>query len=183
MNFEDLWNKALKETEIIRSRVQGLMTFSQTKVPYILLSESSINVGDTVVRQGQVLVDRPTLFIPPNNPQFEGFEFADLDQEGRALDNAVINFFVMRGVSFPSLRYDNKTMSLDVFEGKVASAIKHYEDILQRKEDTHTGLITAPEDCWQFSLLIFICSQIARNVDSDFRKLLDEYRKRKGLDP
>src|SRR6185436_8090586 len=103
MNFEELWDKALGRTEIIRSRVQGLMTFGQTKVPYILLSESSINVGDTVVRQGQVLVEKPTLIIPPNHPQFQGFEFDGLPDGNAADAQSVINFFVMRGASFPSL--------------------------------------------------------------------------------
>ena len=75
MDFEAQWQKAIKETEIIRSRVQGLFTFTETVVPYILLSESSVNVGDTVVRTGGVLVEKPSIILPPNLPQLEGFEF------------------------------------------------------------------------------------------------------------
>jgi len=59
MDMEEAWNKALRYTEIIRSRVQSLMTFKDTAVSYILLSESSINVGDTVVRRGEVVVEKP----------------------------------------------------------------------------------------------------------------------------
>ena len=49
MDFEKMWGKALKHTEIIRSRVQTLSTIGDTHVPYVLLSESSINICDTVV--------------------------------------------------------------------------------------------------------------------------------------
>ena len=173
MNFEEHWQKAIKHTEIIRARIQALHTLQETKVPYILLSESSINHGDTVVREGEVLIQRPTLIIPPNNPQFEGFDFS----EPVLNDSDIINFFIMRGVSFPSLKYDNKTSSLDVFEGGLTQAIKHYEETLKRNENVQTGLIAGPEDCWQFSLLIFICSQILRNADTDIRKFLQDFKK------
>jgi len=176
MDFEKVWSKALKHTEIIRSRIQALMTISITRVPYILLSESSINVGDTVVRKGEILVEKPSLIVPPNNPQFEGFEF---DEKDGVDQNSLINFLIVRGVSMPTLRYDNKTSSLDIYEDKLSAAIKYYEDNLQKSEDVQTGLIVGPEDCWQFSLLIFVCTQIARNVDQDIRKLLDEYHKKK----
>ncbi len=176
MDLESQWQKALKETEIIRSRVQGLFTFTDTRVPYILLSESTINLGDTVVRSGEVLVEKPSLILPPNLPQFDGFEF---DDKGDAHNEQFVNFLLVRGVSLPSLRYNNRTGSLDLHEDKLKGAIRHYKEILQGREDVHTGLIVGPEDCWQFSLLIFICSQVLRNSDADLRGLLDKLKGKK----
>jgi len=178
MDFEIMWNKALKNTEIIRSRVQALSMAGDTHVPYLLLSESSINVGDTIVRKGEVLVQKPSLFIPPNNPQFQGFEFEN-DTDEKFDENSFINFLIVRGISLPSLRYDNKTSSLDIYEGKLSEAIKHHQKILQQQENVHTGLVVGPEDCWQFSIMIFICSQIIKNADQDIQRLLDEYHKKK----
>ena len=174
MNIEDAWHKALKQTEIVRARIQGLMTTGKTHVPYILLCESSINMGDTVVRKGEVVVEKPSLLIPPHNPQFNGFKF---EEEAGVNENSMINFLLVRGVTIPSMRYDNKTSSLDIFEGKLSMAIKHFQGQLMQKENVRTGLITGPEDVWQFSLLIFICSQIARNAESDIKKLLDGFHK------
>ncbi|MDP8213538.1 MAG: hypothetical protein P9X22_09690 [Candidatus Zapsychrus exili] len=173
MDIEKFWNKALKNTEIIRSRIQALGVNSETHVPYILLSESTINIGDTIVRKGEVVVEKPSLIVPPHNPQFEGFDF---DAEDTVNQNSLINFLLVRGVSIPSLRYDNKTHSLDVFEGKLSAAIKSYKEDLNKQENVKSGLIAGPEDCWQFSLLIFICSQIARNADNDIRKLLEKHK-------
>lgn len=174
MDISEAWTKALRETEIIRSRVLGLQTFDKTNVPYVLLSASAVNPGDTVVRAGEVMVDRPSLILPPHIPQFEGFSF----DETQADEDALINFLLVRGVNLPSLKYNNKTNMLDIYEGKLEEAIAHYGNRLQREENTVAGLIVGPEDVWQFSLLIFICSQIAKNSSSDIRRLLEEFRRR-----
>lgn len=174
MDIYETWEKALRSTHIIRSRVQALLTFQDTQVPYVLLSESAINLGDTVVRKGEILVEKPSLILPPNHPQFGGFEF----EKDFQADDRFINFLLVRGISLPSLRYNNRTHALDVFEGKLSSAIEHYEELLQQKEDVATGLVIGPEDCWQFSLLIFSCMQAAKNANIDMRKLLDEYKKK-----
>jgi len=175
MDFEKMWNDALRKTEIVRNRVQMLMTSQRTLVPYILLSESSINQGDTVVRRGQIFVEKPSLIVPPNHPQFNGFDFDGLNDFN---ENTLINFLILRGVSFPSFRYDNKTSSLDVFEGRLSNAVKHYEKILQEKEDVLTGLLIGPEDFWQISLIIFICTQIAKNANYDIKRLLSDHNKK-----
>ena len=176
MDIEKTWSRALKNTEIIRARVSALMTGADTRVPYILLSESAINIGDTIVRKGTVTVEKPAIIVPPHNPIFEGFEF----EEEKLDENTLINFLLVRGVRLPSMRYDNQTSSLNVFEGKLSQAIKDHEAILQREENVSTGLIAGPEDCWQFSLLIFICSQIMKNADMDIRHLLKDIYRRKN---
>ena len=174
MDFQEAWNRALKETEIVRSRVASLNTFSDTRVPYIFLSPSTINEGDTVVRRGEVTVQRPSLILPPNIPQFEGFDFPK--DEGMS-DSSVLSFLLVRGIQIPSLKYNNKTYSLDIFEGDMAKAVASVANRLEREEDVSTGLMTGHEDNWQLSLLIFICSQIARNTGLDIRRLMDQHRR------
>lgn len=178
MDTHAAWERALKETEIIRARIMGLQSLSETHVPYILLSPSSINLGDTVVRRGEVLVHKPTLILPPHVPQFEGFDFEKPQEE--VDEDMIINFLLVRGISLPSMKYNNTTQSLDLFEGSVEKAISFYGNRLQREENTSTGLVVGPEDIWQFSLLIFICAQIAKNSTMDIRRLLDEYHRKDG---
>ena len=175
-NIEKAWERALKNTEIIRSRVQGLMTFKETMVPYIFLAESSINETDTVVRKGEVLVEKPSLILPPNIPHFEGFE----EEKSAWNENGMMQFFLVRGVRFPSLKYNNKTHSVDVREGSLKGAVQHYLDELQKKENVSAGLVLGPEDCWQFSILIFIAQQTARQAEGDFKNLWDDFRGEEG---
>ena len=173
MNIQDGWEKALKSTKILRPRPKELLTFEATEVPYIFLSESSVNLGDTVVRKGQVVVEKPAIILPSNSPQFEGFDF---EREFHSGQDMILNFLFVRGVTFPSLKYNNKTYSLDVYEGHLEKAIEYYSDKLQRGEDVANGLITGPEDSWQFSILIFIATQIMRSADSDIKRLLERFK-------
>ena len=48
------------------------------------------------------------------------------------------------------------------------------ETLLQQHENVHSGLIAGPEDCWQFSVILFVCSQVARSADGDIKRLLDD---------
>jgi hypothetical protein len=178
MDIMDRWEKALKGTEIIRSRIHPLSFFEATELPYIFLAESAVNTGDSVVRKGKVFVEKPSVLLPENIPQLEGFDF---DKEPDFNEDTVINFLIVRGVRFPSYRYNNKTNSLDIFEGRLKNAIDHFSDELQKSENVHSGLIVGPEDCWQFSILIFICAMVARSADKDIKRLLDDFEKRRGM--
>ncbi len=178
MNIQDMWEKALKHTKIIRSRAHDLQTFSDTNLPYIFLAKALVNSGDTIVRRAEVVVDKPSIVLPSNLPQFDGFDF---DKEFETGQDLVTNFLLVRGITFPSMKYNNETRSLKIYDGNIEKAIGHYSNILERKEDVHSGLIVGPEDCWQFSVLIFICSQVAKSVSSDIRKLLEEFRKKDKL--
>ncbi|MDA9101321.1 hypothetical protein N9K06_01450 [Omnitrophica bacterium] len=175
-DFDRFWDKALRHTEIIRPRIQPLSISGPTALPYIFLAESSVNLGDTVVRRGEIMVEKPAIILPEHLPQFEGFESP---QTGEPFNPDIVTQFLMvRGIRFPSMKYNNRTYLVDVREGKLQSAIDHYAKQLQRQENLTTGLVIGPEDCWQFSMLIFICGLIQRTAESDIQKLLDEYRRK-----
>lgn len=173
MDLEALWDRALKQTEIVRPRVQGLATFDTTLCPYIFLAESGVNRGDTVVRRGHVAVERASLILP--SARFEGFEF---EQDLQLSEDAVLNFLMIRGIRFPSMRYRHELSSLDLREGALQDAITHFRDQLARSEDVATGLVMGPEDAWQFSILIYVGSMVIRSAEGDVRRLFDEWRRK-----
>jgi hypothetical protein len=174
MDIEKAWEKALKYTEIIRPRVEPLNTFKTTHLPYIFLAESSVNVGDSVVRKGEVLVEKPSIILPPGSPLLEGFDFKEVSKYQQ---DTIINFFLVRGIRLPSLKYNNKTYSLDILEGRLSKAIEKCSRELQKEENVTTSLIIGPEDCWQLSILIFVCMQILRSTDNDIKKLMNRDRR------
>ena len=169
MDLSTTWQKALKQTRLIRARVFPLSTSESTPLPYIFLGESAVNRGDTVVRKGEVLVEKPAIVLPENAPQFEGFEF---DGESGMNHDFVTTFLFMRGIKFPSLKYQNQTEALELYEGHTEKAADYWNDKLAKMEDVKTGLVLGPEDCWQFSLLILVANQVLRQADGDIRKLL-----------
>lgn len=175
MDLERNWERALQKTEIIRPRIQPLSSAESTMLPYILLSETGGGSPDTFVRKGRVLVEKPALILPPNNPQWEGFDWSS---EKRREADGLLNFLLVRGVQFPSMRYNNQTESFSVYDGGLNEASEHFKKSLQKEENLSAGLVLGPEDCWQFSVLVFICSQVLKSADGDIRTLLDNYRRK-----
>jgi hypothetical protein len=173
MDLEEKWNRALNQTEIVRSRISYLSTFETTAIPYIFLAESTVNLGDTIVRKGKVLVYRPAIILPEDMPQFEGFEF-EKDYEVNA--DMVRMFLLVRGISFPSLKYEHEVSKLDIYEGQLEKAKAYFKQELERTEDVETGLIIGPEDTWQFSLLIYVGLLIGKSLPSDLRKLWERFK-------
>jgi len=178
MDLEEKWERAVEETKILKYRLRNLLTFESTELPYISLAESSINLGDTVVRQGKIAVHRP-LIVLPRGPfaHFEGFEF---EEDYHVNSEDIRRFLLMRGISFPSLKYKNETYSISVYEGNLEKAIGFFSDQLERKEDTHSGLIVGPEDAWQFSVLIYAAAMAARSASSDIEQIIEKLKRKGG---
>ena len=175
MDIQELWDQARKRTDILRLRLQDLSSVDATTVPYIFLAESSLNPGDTVVRNGQVIIHRPSIILPNFSPQFEGFEFED---DLQLSPDAVATFLLVRGVQFPSLQYRHQLSTLEIREGSLQQAVNHFTNQLQRAEDTTCGLVVGPEAAWQFSVLLLIGALVVRSADGDLRRILDAWRRR-----
>ena len=180
MDLQENWEKALEQTKIIKHSAMRLSTAKATRLPYNYLAESTVNIGDTVVRKGKVVVHKPSIILPANFPQFEGFDFRN---EYDVDDDTVRTFLMVRGISFPSFRYANEIALLDIYEGSLQKAVDHYSDKLAWKEDIDTAMIIGPDDCWQFSLLIYAASMVSKSAPDDIEKFLDELRRKgKGQD-
>ena len=175
MDIESLWDDARRRTEIIRMRLSDLPTFEAAAVPYVFLAESSLNRGDTVVRRGQVMIERPALLLPGVTPHFEGFEF---ERDWQLSEQSVSTFLLIRGIQFPSLRYRHEVSSLDVLEDSLQQAIKQYTDRLAAAEDVATGLVVGPEAAWQFSILLLVAALVVRSARGDLQRILETWRKR-----
>lgn len=176
MDLEEKWEKATRETKIVKYRLRSLLAFDSTELSYIALAPSAVNIGDTVVREGKVVVHRPMIILPQEpSAHFEGFDFRD-DFEVSGDD--VRRFLLMRGISFPALKYKNQTYNLDIFEGDVDKATGYFTDELEKKEDIRSGLITGPEDVWQFSVLIYVAAMAARSASTNIEQIIEKLRKK-----
>ncbi|MBF0254304.1 MAG: hypothetical protein HQL11_04185 [Candidatus Omnitrophica bacterium] len=178
MNLHDMWQKALSKTRIIRPAVMGLCPTADSQMPYTFLAESALNRGDTVVRSGEVTVSKPTIVLPYQTPQFEGFDFEEHTSHDQDM---VMGFFLVRGVQFPSMKFNNQTSSLDLFEGGMEKAVSFHGNLLERREDSRTTLLSGPEDTWVFSILIFLGLQAERSAGKDLRAVFERWKGKPSL--
>ena len=168
MDLREAWEKASNLTEIIRWRKSSLATFGNTVLNYAFLGESTVNAGDTVQRKGKVLVHKPLILLPGNIPQFEGFDFV----EELGIDpSELARFLLIRGISFPSLKFHNETDSLDVIEKPMDNAIDAVLDHLDSQNNHDTGVLVGPEDCWQLSVLFYAGELMSRSAPGDVHRL------------
>lgn len=171
MDIEQLWEKARAKTEIVRGRIKGLSAFSATVVPYLFLAESSVNEGSTVIRKGKIIVEKPMIVLPQDSPQFDGFDF---EEELGLSQELVQTFFLMRGIRFPSLKYNNTVSDLDLSEDTLSQTIAKHKKEMEQKENTSTALVVGPEECWQLSMLIYMASLAGRCAKTDIMSLLEK---------
>ena len=170
MDIQQLWDLAQEKTEVVRGRVKALATFEATTVPYVFMAESSVNVGHTVIRKGKIVVEKPMIVLPDNMPQFEGFEFEEeLDVE----QDVVQMFFFMRGIRFPSMKYNNALEQIEVEESSLARQVDKARKKLEKAENVSTALILGPEECWQFSVLFYMAALVGRCARTDIMNLMD----------
>ena len=175
MDIEQLWEKAQEKTEVVRGRVKGLSTFESTEVPYVFLAESVVNEGHTVVRTGKIIIEKPMILLPEDLPQFEGFDF----EEELNIEQGVMQMFLMmRGIRFPSLKYNNTVEKLDLEDMSLAKSVEKYKKELEREENVNTALILGSEDCWQFSVLLYMASLIGRCARNDIVNLMEKFREK-----
>jgi hypothetical protein len=166
MGLQEDFMKALKETEIHRHRQAHLFTLSSTELPYVLLCESAVNLGDTVVRKGVVRVEKPHLLLFRDPMEFEGFEYADSPNESSAF------LALGRIVSLPPAKYSNVETKLEMFEGGLKTALDHYNRKLDQIEDVQTGLVSGPVDIWALCLFVYVGKMVARSAPYDANDLL-----------
>lgn len=175
MDLSEKWQRAVEETQILQAYPHLLAAENSTTLPYVFLAASEINPGDTVVRKGKVVVDRPLILLPKNNPQFSGFE---LEQEMETDEDHLSFFLMLRGIHFPSLKYHNEICTMDVFEGDVQKASDQFRFDFDKQDDHVTGLMIGPSCCWQFSVLLYVSTLINRSAASDLQRFLHDLRRR-----
>ena len=171
MNPNEMFKAAIETTNVVKRRQYSLFTFGTTRLPYYFIAESEIDPHDTVVREGKVNVDKPHIYMPGYNPQFEGFEF----DENTPMDEEDIKYvFLSRRILLPSLHYVHSEKSLSIENISVDEKISTICNTLSRKSDTITGVIRGKDKFFPFPLLIYVGEMIMRSTGSNVMDLFEK---------
>ena len=111
MNPNEMLKASYETTHIIRERKYSLYTFGDTRLPYYFVSRSELDSKDTVVREGNVVVEKPQILLPGTMGVFEGFEF---DEDMGVDENDVQHLLIARKILLPSLKYTNHESNMEV---------------------------------------------------------------------
>lgn len=170
MEMEEAFRMAQEYTRILRSRKNYLYTFGATRLPYICISPTS---DDCVsVRRGEVTADRPQIALPGQSISLEGFE----------LDDAPDWFSIMlaRRISLPPSKYVHRADSVVREAGTMEDAAQRWQNKLENANDVRTGLIAAPEQVWNLSILLYASKQVERSAGPNIAEHLERMRFAQG---
>ena len=173
MEMEEAFKMAQDDTRFIKVRKNLLYTFGATRLPYICLSQSLENSKVIKVRTGEVLADKPQIAVPGEIFSFEGFE--ETDEKRNDEDLAVM---LARRISMPPSKYVNKADAATDEPGPLDEAIQRVMNRLGNENDVRTGVISAPEQVWGLSILLYVGSQVARSAPSNVQEHFEHLRLR-----
>jgi hypothetical protein len=172
MEMEEAFRLAQEDTKFIKERKNLLYTFGATRLPYVCISPDSGNADFVTVRSGEVLADRPQIAVPGELFSFEGFE------ELKEMFDAEPFVALARRISIPPSKYVNKAELTERRPGPMAEAIQRVVNRLENDNDVRTGVISAPEQVWSLSVLLYVGSQVARSAQSNMQEHFEHMRLR-----
>ena len=154
--------QAVKRTEILRAPKQSLATFGTTNIYYYLVTEPvyselvknvtepKATQGETVVREGRVIAERPRIVTPYYLSRLEGFS-----SEARGYFEALLK---AHGPDAPGLfyTYKNEPKELNIVSDNLLSVVNKLNAEIDKRGDPLTSIIKGEDELWDVSLMKFI---------------------------
>jgi hypothetical protein len=169
-NNDEKLEYAAKNTEILRHPRQHLSTFGITNIYYYLVTEPSYSelvndAGETVIREGRVIADRPKIVTPYYLSRLEGFS-----SDARQYFETLLR---MHQGETPGLfyTYKNEPKGLNIVSDNLPVVVEKLNEKIDRKGDPLASIIRGQDDLWDVSLLKFIYEITRNSVQQNMSQL------------
>ena len=155
MESDDRIREAVKHTEILRAPKQSLYTFGTTNIHYYLVTEPAYselvqNVTETVVREGNVIAERPRIVTPYYLSRLKGFS-----SEASRYFNTLTEEFGSN-VSGLIYTYKNEPKELTIVTNNLLSVVNNINTEIDKRGDPLAAIIKGQDELWDVSLMKFI---------------------------
>ena len=171
--------EAILHTEILRSPKQSLYTFGTTNIYYYLVTEPAYSdivkdTGETVIREGRVIAERPKIVTPYYLNNLEGFS-----PEARRYFRALLEEF---GADSSGLYYSyrNEPKDFNIVSDNLVTIVARLNSEIDRKNDPLTAIIKGEDTLWDVSVMKFIYEMTRNSIPSNLNDL--GKRGRLGID-
>ncbi len=161
---------AVKNTEILRLPKQALATFGITNIAYYVLTnpvydEITKEGGETVVRQGRVIAEKPRIVTPYYMSQLEGFS-----GDAKKYLEAMMQKY---GADTPGLYYTyrNEPGSLTIVEEELMAVLERLNSDIDERGDPLVTIIKGQDELWDVSLMSCIYEITKSSMHSNISQL------------
>lgn len=168
--------KAVHNTHVLYPPSQRLDTFGITSIHYYLLStpsykglfdsdESEDKQEETVIREGNVIAQRPRVVTTNYMYNLEGFS-----ENARKYYKDIVEG---SGGNAPGLfySYKNEQRGLSVVPGKIEAVSENIKKELKQKDEQRAAIIKGEDGYWDVSLLKFIYELTAVSFHGNLMQL------------
>jgi hypothetical protein len=158
MGIERKFKYVVEHTRVVRLPKQNLATFGNTVIYYYIITELTKNVN--VVREGNVIAERPRIVTPTYLTRLEGFS----EQAGKYLQTMAEKYPSEPGIFY---RYKNEAKEMNVVSEPIAKVINKLNETIEEQNNPLSTIIEGVEELWDVSLMIFIYELTRRSVYSN----------------
>jgi hypothetical protein len=162
-------SNAVLLTHVLRQPKQHLATFGVSNLRYYLVTEPSYDlapgVEESVIRQGQVVSQRPAIVTPTYMLNLEGFS----QSAQRYMESLMSQF----GPNIPGLlyQYHNEPGGLEIISGRAPEVAQRIASDLDKQGLDSTAVILGVDDLWDVSILKFIYEYTASSLTSNIGEM------------
>ena len=169
MNVDARIKYAIEHTKVIRFPRQSLATFGNTIIYYYVVTELTENVN--VVREGNVIAQRPRIVTPYYLTRLEGFS------------EQAYKYFQAMSAKFPDepgifYRYKNEPKEMNIVSETIAKLINKLNERIEEENNPLSTIIKGIEELWDVSLMIFIYELTRKSI---YDNVID-FQRRGSLD-
>lgn len=154
-SYDERIADAVNNTVVLHPPKQMLATFGTTNIHYYLLTEPSYKEfgegeGETVVREGRVISQRPRVVTPVYLGNIEGFS----EHAKKYLEMIVRE----HGPHAPGIfyGYKNEHMETNIVPNDMRSVVQKLEEEIKKEGSPLTTIIKGVDELWDVSLMKFI---------------------------
>ena len=165
-NYDAEIEYAISHTDLVRLPEQRLNTFGVTKVHYYLLTEPMDSVGETRIREGQVIAERPRIVTPGYFLNvFEGF-----GDHARKQAEALLNRYGF-DPDILEYKYKNEMSNTWTLSENIGDVILKISNKIDDESDPLAAILKGPDDAWQISLMMFIMRMTRSSAPKNIAEL------------
>jgi len=162
-SFQEQFDEAWQAVDVVRYSQPNLFTFGDTRLKYTVIAPSEIHQGETVLREGQVVVQKPMIInlLGAEGVHLEGF--GEFDQ--------MPGFLIERMAYIPRLNYRNQEGRMEIVSTPANELIEQVIKKLDTEGDNLMGVMKSPAGAWQIGVLRYSVEKIVQSTPYNIQEL------------
>lgn len=146
MEVDEKIQRAIQNTEVLRSPQQTLATFGSTNIYYYIITELVANTN--IVREGRVIAAKPKIVTPAYLANLDGFS----GQARRYIEMMAQRYPRELGIFYS---YKNEPKEMNIVTESLNQVVDKINQRIDSQGNPLSAIIKGVEELWDVSLLKF----------------------------